>query len=406
MVGTAFTFDSHGEDRFRLPKELVFRGGALVIAAALAMMAQRDAFRRNILLRPYVAIALAALAWASITTATSTNRLLSYQSWITVACSVAFAFGVAFVARRASISHLYWLMVPAVVNAIVATLQEYRIWQPFAMNEEYLAGHISTTALIGNPNDVGTYLVLPGLAAIVLSILTTGARRRTFVAIAVVLLIGLIASGTRTALIAYTAGIVTIVARFRRAMAFLAAAVVVIAIVATSPRTPLGRSVLALIDAAENRQYNVLISDRLPAFLAAFEMFKDRPLLGHGPGTFKFLFMPYRIELPKTYAPELLRSSGTQSNYGETHNDHLQILAEAGLPAYVIFLAALGSVLWRTRAAPESQSMEARFANAFRLPLVVSFFMVALAQFPLQIAATRVVVISCAVVCLVWSRDA
>jgi O-antigen ligase len=404
VVGTSFVFDSHGEDRFRLPKELVFRGGAVVIAAALAMMARRDMFKRDVLRQPHVAIGLAALAWASIVTVTSTNRLLSFQSWITVACSVAFAFGVAFVARRASLSHLYWLMIPAVVNAVVAALQEYRIWQPFTMNEEFLAGHISTTALIGNPNDVGTFLVLPALAAIVVAILTTGTRRRTFAAIAVVLLAGLLASVTRTALIAYCVGVVAIITRFRKATILLAAAVLVIAIVAISPRTPLGRSVHALFDAVSSRQYNVLLSDRLPAFLAAYEMWKDRPLLGQGPGTFKFHFMPVRIELSKKYAPELLQSTGTQSNYGETHNDHLQILAEAGLPAYLIFLAALASLVMRARAA--SRSTEARFAIAFGLPLAVSFFVLALAQFPLQIAAPRSVVIYLAVLCSVWSRDA
>jgi O-antigen ligase len=87
------------------------------------------------------------------------------------------------------------------------------------------------------------------------------------------------------------------------------------------------------------------------------------------------------------------------------HNDHLEILAESGLPGYVLYLvslAGLASISFRRRDGPESERR--RFARLFALPFAAAFATVTLAQFPLQLAATAVTSLFLAAICVAWSE--
>jgi O-antigen ligase len=90
-------------------------------------------------------------------------------------------------------------------------------------------------------------------------------------------------------------------------------------------------------------------------------------------------------------------------NFGETHNDHLQTAAEAGLPGYALFLAGVAVVAFygRRRHRPEA-SAETQVAHALRPPLAVTFFVLCLAQFPLQLAAPRLMFLTFAALSLGW----
>jgi O-antigen ligase len=146
----------------------------------------------------------------------------------------------------------------------------------------------------------------------------------------------------------------------------------------------------------------VLFSERLPPFLSALDMFRSHPLLGVGPGTFKYHFMDARMEIDKHYPASWTR--GWPMNFGETHNDHLQTAAESGLPGYLLFLAAIGVIglSARRKRTAAAAPATARFAHAFRAPLAVTFFVLCLAQFPLQIAAPRLMILTLAALSLGW----
>jgi small-conductance mechanosensitive channel len=99
-------------------------------------------------------------------------------------------------------------------------------------------------------------------------------------------------------------------------------------------------------------------------------------------------------------------------SFAETHNDHLQVAAETGLPGYAIFLSALFVLAWPSRrraviasgAAVPPQTVRRSFAHAFRAPLAAAFFVAALAQFPLQLAAPRLAFITLAALAVGWDR--
>jgi O-antigen ligase len=392
-------------DVFRLPKEIAFRTEAILLAVLLVFLATRKEGWRVLrvgLPRIDFLLPLLILGWTLVTTLTSTNRPLSEESLITVAAAV-----VIFLVTRRVGPHLPLLAVDvclgiASINAIVVTLQEYTGWNPFVFPAE-ARGHISSTALIGNPNDVGSYLVAPAVAAIVALATVRGWRRILYALFTVVLSAGLIASGTRTAMIAFTCGVAVfaLLRPIRQSLIILLVFIVAAGVV-FRPSTRVGQRARETVAAARQRRYDVLFSERLPPFLSALDMFRSHPFLGVGPGTFKYQFMDARMEIEKHYPASW--TSGWPMNFGETHNDHLQTAAETGLPGYLLFLAAVSVVglsARRTLTAATAPA-RARFAHAFRAPLAVTFFVLCLAQFPLQIAAPRLMILTLAALSLGW----
>ncbi len=406
VVVIPLSFDLRGQDTWRLPKEIVFRGSAIVLSIVLVFLLTSRYWPPSVrtLGKHELLLTLAAVTWAAITTATSTNRLLSLHSLTTVVCSAIFFIAALISMRSASIIALDFALVPAGINAVIVILQEYGIWQPFHFPPEAV-GHMSSSALIGNPNDVGAYLAFPALVSAIASVDATGARRTIYFAVALLLTGGLIASATRGSIIAYVIALGYFIAtRSVRAAVGVAIPLIVAVAILVSPTTEVGRRMHAMVTAAREHRYDIVFSERLPPFLAAWQMFRDHPIVGVGPGCFKFQFMDYRLSQLARYPERLIR--GTPMNWGETHNDHLQILAESGFPGYLLFLAAAILIVLQSLRADSAASIRERIGHDIAAPLVITMFIVAMAQFPLQIAAPRVTLLYFAAMCIGWSHGA
>jgi O-antigen ligase len=395
-------------DVFRGPKEIAFRTEAilLLVLFLFAATARGSSWRALPagLSRTEVLLPLFIAGWTAVTMLVSTNRPLSVESFLTVVAAAVIFFATRRIAPHLPLLALDLCLAVAAINAVFVTVQEYFHWNPFTFPPDVLA-HLHSTALVGNPNDVGSFLAAPAVAAIVAAAAIPGWRRLVYVAAAVVLTVGLIASGTRTAMIAVAFGVVVLAFIRPWKQAVITLLLLVIALGITfRPGTTAGHRARAAIIAAQQRRYDVLLSERLPAFLAAFDMLRSRPLWGVGPGVFKFGFMDARMELEKYYPVEWTR--GWPTNFGETHNDHLQTAAETGLPGYALFLAAVAFVGIRgprQYAVPADQPA-ARFARMLRPPLAATFFVLCLAQFPLQLAAPRLMFLTLAALSLAWDH--
>src|SRR5258708_16850821 len=282
-------------------------------------------------------------------------------------------------------------MMGGCIKAVIVSRGELKIWTPF-LPSPVTATHYGSVALLGNANDVGTYLAGPAVAAVVLAVTANGRRRWIYAAVSALLVAGLAASGTRTALGALVIALVVFAVSHSRRAAIAAGAIfLALALVVLSPSTYLGRGVRQLATAAVHHDYQTLFSERLLPFLTAIDMTRDHPLLGVGPGCFKFHYMAYRVALFQEYPRDW--TQGFAMNWGEVHNDHLQIAAETGLPGYALFLAALGICAgWRRRRS--TSTAEAAFARALRWPLATVIFMICLGQFPLELAAPRLMLLT------------
>ena len=179
-------------DTFRLPKEMAFRAEAIalaltgVFAATAPHTRWRDALktmpRREWLLLGAIAV------WCIVTTLTSSNRPLSEASLVTVAAALAVYVATRLIAPTLRIPVLFVVFAGAFVNAVVVTLQELRIWNPFVFPPDLLGPHMQSVGLLGNPNDVGTLLVGPAVVALVAAAAVRGWQRLLFGTAAVLLL--------------------------------------------------------------------------------------------------------------------------------------------------------------------------------------------------------------------------
>jgi len=400
-----------GEDAFRLPKELAFRAVAslLIVAGAFAATAPNIDWAKIRLARREIVLAGLILFWTAATTLTSTNRSLSAWSFVTVVASVIIFLASLFASASVPVLWVDLLLIAASINSVFVSLQEFGVWNPFAFPPD-LEPHMKSSAFIGNPNDVGAYLVVPGLAAVVAAVAAVNRRRWFYVLLALVIGGGLIASGTRTALMAYAAGLIVFaLVRRPRHTAIALAVFTVIAIGLVVSRPGSRSAVRSVRDMVAQRRFDILLSDRLPAFLSAWEMARSHPLVGVGPGCFKYNYMEYRIALQSKYPPEWVRGRYHQ-NFAEVHNDHLQVLAETGIPGYCLLLASvlvLAGLDRRSRQESEgNRNLKEAFARDLRLPLACVFFLLAMAQFPLEVAAPRFVFLTAAGLCIGWQRDA
>lgn len=405
IITLPLIFDRAVKDSFRLPKELLFNGFSIVFALVLLFVVTgrvrpdviRSRFRRRAL-----ALTLSIMAWCSASTIASANRFLSTYTLLTIAFSVAIFWGavIALDAKR-TFAVLDIALLAPLINAVVVILQELGVWQPFTFAPG-TSGRVTITGLLGNPNDVAMLLVVPAVATVVATATSQGLRRSFYGAAGLVLVAGLVASRTRTALVAYAAGVaVAMVIWARRTWLVWLAIVIVTVVAAMSMSLTLPRGLADLAHYAKERQFQVVFAERLPAFLSAIDMFRDHPITGVGPGNYKWYYMRYRTRLASHYDSAWFQ--GEPFNFNEAHNDHLQVLAEAGLPGYGLLLVALFMIARGPQTS--SASGVVAFANRYRLPLATTMGVTMLAQFPLELAAPRFYFIFFAALVVAWAEE-
>jgi O-antigen ligase len=396
-IGVAF--QRNRLDSFRIPKQALYEAEAIVCLGLLAILLlwrYREVLEA---LRPHrlpLAIAGAAVLWTGITSLTSTNRTLSMPALVWVASCATVFVATLLAATRARGLALAWLpLLAAAVNAVFALLQRAGWFSPTQFEQTTLDRY-RISGLIGNPNDLGVYLFLCALPAVALLFAWRG-RSVPLIALAVLLTAALLASQTMSALIAFAIAILVMIVFVTRRVKLAAIAVgVALLLVAVIP--PLRQRTLTIASQLRQGSISSATSLRVPGYLVAWELFVEHPIVGAGPGTYGWWYLPHKIELNKTHAA--LRE--TSENFGEAHNDHLQTLAVSGLPAYAIFVAAiiaLGATSFRST---ESDT-RSRFVRALALPFAAGFAVVTLAQFPLEVASAASVAIHYAALCCAWT---
>src|SRR5258708_24290630 len=131
---------------------------------------------------------------------------------MTVLAAVVIFIATCVAAQTTSIIAIDVLMAACCINGVIVVLQELKIWSPFPSSAT-LGGHYSSIALLGNANDVGTFLVTPAIGAVVMSVTASGARRWIYAGRCVPLLAGIPPRPTNTAVYARLAARVRITAQ-------------------------------------------------------------------------------------------------------------------------------------------------------------------------------------------------
>src|SRR5687767_4004453 len=145
---------------YRVGKDAAFLSLGLLLAALVigAAFTMRD---RGWLTRvPAIPamLAAAAVVWSAVTAMTSQRPAVSLQKPLTVFAMAAFFVAAMIAARRWRLLAVAIGLVPVLVNSVVAILQSTNVWSPWPVLLEPALERLKTTAFLGNPNEVGTYL--------------------------------------------------------------------------------------------------------------------------------------------------------------------------------------------------------------------------------------------------------
>jgi len=375
-----------GEDPFRFPKDLALRAEVILLGGALLLgwiFGRLEPLRVSLRER-WLALTLLLCAWTAVCALTSMNRLVSVAPAIRV-LEFALLFVVTVVSMRTLPLWIAGVIVPpAVINAAVYVLQELELWTPFDTSGAP-EKHLTRTALMGNPNYVGSYLVAPAVVALALA-LTQRRGRVAWAAAAAFLVVATFMTHTVGAIGALVVALPVMIAlrlRSARTIAIGVVAAMIAAGAAFVVYPPLHERVNVMRDALKRRDFETLSAARAMPFLAAAEMVRDHPLTGVGPGGFAYNYFEYKLRIQERHRSMFGFGGAAPDNFGEVHNDHLQVASETGLPGYALFAAALvllASASWQRERAPS-------LARVLALPLVVSFAVLALSQFPLELVA-------------------
>jgi O-antigen ligase len=385
-------------DAFRLPKEMALRAEALLILA-ITLGALVLGFRERVRFDRWLILPALALTWMAIVAITSTNPALSAVR-LAAGAATLIVFVATLRTAEGGSGFLPLLALPlgaATANAIADILEELNLWMPFPPKPG-LTHHLQCNAFIGNPNEVGSYLAVATLACLAAAIADRD-RRKWFAIGALVLSAGVVASQTLTALIALIAGAFVLFAliSWKHAVSVAVAALLVVACLA-----PLRNRVVQMTRSLRSGDYNLLVSDRLAPSVSALLMTADHPLTGVGPGAFGWNYYVYKLRAEQRY-PLLQKAWSREKNFGEVHDDHLQVLAEGGVPGYAMFiaLAAMLGVI-SLRGVRTGDSAPQRFAVLLALPLAVLWLVLSLGQFPLETTAVRMLIVHFAALSAAW----
>jgi O-antigen ligase len=403
-----------GKEVFRLPKNLFLLAGAITLSTLAVSRAllrpQAEAQARWP--RFVLAFMAAAIAWTSVTTILSTNISLSIRAFLMLMSAAALFTAAYGGLQNRSLSVVYLAFIPAVTNAVLAIGQYFR-WISWPKVVSAPTPRMRAIGLLGNPDDVGMFLVPPLIAAGAVAITSKKTRALT-VPIVILLSLGVLASESLTGIGATLAGMFVLGMGARPRLTAALTLAVILSGTAFVRLTPARWAVAQHhMNAMAGGDFDTILAGRVPAFQAAWQMFLRDPITGVGPGCFSLHYFELRVAMVAATAPISHNEALTWSlnrvevNFGETHSEYLQTLAEGGLPMFMIFLAGLAVVAspsFRLPAGLRDDRME--FARRLALPLACSIAILALTAFPMRVAAPTANALFLIAAVLAWGENA
>ena len=339
--------DLTGGSGLSLPTEPML---VLITGLVIIKMVFFGEFDRRLLLHPISIAIYVYLVWMLLTVITSQLPLISLKQWVTRIWFIVpyyFFLGHLFLRNpKNAIRFLWFFLVPLIIACCYTIVihsqygftKKTSTWVMFPLFKE----HTSYGAVLALFYPAAIYLafrktswVLKAISSLLLVILT----------------VALVLSYTRAAWLSLVgAGLVYLIYLFRMSKSLVWTLVGIVCII-----TALNFSMISskfernTTDSSDDLNEHVAsvtnVStdasnlERINRWKCAIRMFQERPLLGHGPGTYMFLYAPYQKPSEKT----IISTNG--GNRGNAHSEYLGPLAESGILGLATFLGLIISVV-------------------------------------------------------------
>jgi O-antigen ligase len=208
-------------------------------------------------------------------------------------------------------------------------------WNPEVIAANEVHTYFRVNSLFWDPNILGRYLVLVVLALAAYMVWTTSSRRALQAAgTCAVLLAAVALTFSQSSLVALLGGLLALLAmRWGLRWALVAVAIAAVA----------GAAMLAASGADLNsvKSLDIRTSGRASLVSGGLELAADRPLTGHGSGSFQ-------TEFEREFPEDAEESGGSIS-----HTEPVTVAAEQGLLGFVPYLALLAAIAGTLLTVPE-----------------------------------------------------
>jgi O-antigen ligase len=306
------------------------------------------ATRRKLMLDRTHVVVLLLFAVAALSTLQAENVSAAVSTTVRYASFAAlYLVATQFVGSHSFLRRMAWVLSLASATAAVLAIENF-LW-----GGSYLA-----TLRHGDPNDLG-FILATSLPLTFWLLRASPARRPIVLALIGLIAAGLALSFSRGALVGLAAGFVWEVLTERRHVPILlAGGLVAVAATILFVQTNPSRVQSGLTFKKHEAQYNV--TTRLDAWNAAANLAAAHPLLGVGPGNFRFHYYDATGHPPGS--EQLL----------VVHNAYLDVAAELGFTGLVLLLLYVGFILARATNAVRRQLGPPGFAAAVRTAFVIA----------------------------------
>jgi len=318
--------------------------------------------------------------WILITSMTSQLPLVSFKFllarlWFVVPFYI---FAIHLFRKRQNIRLFIWLYAIPLVIVIIYTTYQHSLW---AFEEN--PGHWVMTPFYNDHTAYGAILALFIPVFIAFTFTKSYSRLVRFCALVILvfLLIALYLSYCRAAWISLVIALgFYMVILFRIKFKYIVFTVLIgglifyifqFEIIDSLSKNKQGTSgnFMEHVQSMSNISTDASNLERLNRWASAIRMFKDRPVLGFGPGTYQFEYAPYQSAEEKTLI------STNAGDRGNAHSEYIGPLAEQGFPGTLLVLTVfIYSIVVAMRVYRRSKDREVRMLTLSTMLALITYY--------------------------------
>ncbi len=288
------------------------------------------------------------LIWMSFTIISSEMPLISFKFLISrLWFIVAFYFlGTQLFKQKKNISTLLWLYVLPLSVVILITSYKHSLF-----HFDLESSHLVMYPFFKDHTRYGAVIAM--LLPMAFYLFSTKKRRGVIIGLIAILILGLVLSYTRAAWVSLLGAMAfAFVLKFRISFGKFVALVLVGSsiflfswnsiIMSLEKNTQDSSSTLSKhVESVSNISTDASNLERINRWNCAIRMFKERPIVGWGPGTYAFQYAPFQRSGEKTII------STNQGDLGNAHSEFLGPLAESGILGMISFLILMLVVYYK-----------------------------------------------------------
>ena len=303
-----------------------------------------NTFDKQLWKHPLTIIIIIQLCWIFVTSLASQIPLVSFKFLLSRLWFVIpfYIFGVHLFKRIQNIRLFIWLYAIGLVIVIFYTTYQHSLW---AFDEE--AGHWVMDPFYNDHTAYGAILSMYIPFFFAFSFSKVYSRTTQFFAfvVLVILFIALYLSFCRAAWVSLAmALIIFLIVIFKIKFKWIAVTTVILGILfyifqfqildrLEKNKQGSSANFLEHVRSISNISTDNSNLERINRWQSALRMFEERPVFGFGPGTYQFSYAPYQRSGEKTLI------STNAGDRGNAHSEYIGPLAEQGLPALLIIVA-------------------------------------------------------------------